>query len=83
MPKRTHDGIKKRCDCPRKQWPKRPHPWHFSFHHGGHEHRYSLDKIAKSRGERPPTSKSEATAWRDRLRNEIRAGVRGTSLFAE
>jgi integrase len=74
MPKRTHDGIKKRCDCPRRLWPKCAHPWHFSFHHAGVEHRYSLEKIARARGERPPTSKSEAGTWRDRLRGEIRDG---------
>ena len=49
MPKRTHDGIKKRCDCPKKQWAKCCHPWWFNFHHGGREHRYSLDTIAHSR----------------------------------
>ncbi len=49
MPKRTHDGIKKRCDCPKKQWAKCRHPWWFNFHHGGREHRYSLDTIAHSR----------------------------------
>jgi integrase len=37
------------------------------FHHGGREHRYSLDKIAQARHERPPTSKSDAARWRDRL----------------
>lgn len=34
MPKRTYDGIKKRCDCARRSWPKCAHSWHFSFHHG-------------------------------------------------
>lgn len=75
MPKRTHDGIKKRCDCGRRQWPKCSHPWHFSFHHNGQEHRYSLDVIARARNGRPPESKAEAIGWRDRLRSEIRAGT--------
>ena len=75
MPKRTHDGIKKRCGCPRRQWPKCSHPWHFSFHHGDHEYRYSLDKIARARGEDPPAEKTEASKWRDRLRVEIRGGT--------
>jgi hypothetical protein len=74
MPKRTNDGLKKRCGCPRRQWPKCAHPWHFSFHHAGVEHRYSLDTIARGRGAQPPTSKSESSTWRDRLRNETRAG---------
>ena len=46
MPRKVHDGIRKRCVCPRRQWPKCPHPWHFSLHHGGKEHRYSLDKTS-------------------------------------
>ena len=75
MPRKVHDGIRKRCECPRRQWSKCVHPWHFSFHHGGREHRYSLDKIATTRDERPPTSKSEAVTWRDKLRSEIRAGT--------
>jgi integrase len=74
MPTRTHDGVKKRCGCARKLWPKCPHPWHFSFHHGGREHRYSLDQVARARNERPPTTKAAALDWRDRLRSEIREG---------
>jgi integrase len=50
------------------------HPWHFGFHFRGREYRYSLDKIAQARGEHPPTTKSDAVTWRDRLRAEIRAG---------
>jgi hypothetical protein len=75
MPKRTNDGVRKRCGCSRRQWPKCAHPWHFSFHHGGHEYRYSLDTIARARNERPPTTKGEAVSWRDRLRGEIRTGT--------
>lgn len=74
MPKRTHDGIKKRCDCQRKNWPKCSHPWHFSFHFAGREHRLSLDAVARIRGVPPPTTKADAATWRDTLRNEIRAG---------
>lgn len=74
MPRRTHDGIRKRCDCAQRQWSKCTHPWHFSFHHGGVEYRVSLDKVARQRGQQPPASKTEATAWRDRLRSEIRSG---------
>jgi integrase len=75
MPSRINDGLKKRCGCARKKWPKCPHPWHFSFHHRGREHRYSLDVIADGRGESPPTSKADAIVWRDRLRTEIREGT--------
>jgi integrase len=75
MPKKKHDGVKKRCDCPRKQWPKCEHPWHFSFHHGGREYRFSLDALAKARNDRPPRAKADAVKWRDRLRTEIREGT--------
>lgn len=75
MPKRTHDGVKKRCDCSRRQWPKCSHPWWFSFRFRRKEYRYSLDKLASVRNEPAPTSKSEAIKWRDRLRNEIRFGT--------
>jgi hypothetical protein len=73
--KRTNDGINKRCDCGNRQWPKCAPPWHFSFHHSGVEHRYSLDKIARARNENPPTTKGDAVTWRDTLRNEIRLGT--------
>src|SRR5262245_18609285 len=75
MPKRTHDGLKKRCDCPKKSWPKCSHPWWFNFHHGDREHRYSLDKIARARNQPLPTTKSDAITWRDQLRAEIRSGT--------
>jgi integrase len=75
MPKRIHDGIKKRCRCGKRQWPKCSHPWWFGFHYNGVEHRYSLDKVARARSERVPVTKAEAATWRDRLRNEIRGGT--------
>jgi integrase len=75
MPRNVHDGIRKRCDCPTRKWAKCPHGWHFGFHHAGVEHRYSLDKVARARREQPPTSKTAAEAWRDRLRDEIRTGT--------
>ena len=75
MPKRTDDGIRKRCNCGRRRWPKCAHPWHFSFHHGEREYRYSLTVIARTRGEQPPQGKTEARSWRDRLRAEISSGT--------
>jgi integrase len=74
VPRKVFDGIRKRCDCSKRAWSKCPHPWHFGLHYGGKEYRYSLDKVARARGELVPTNKSEAAAWRDRLRSEIRGG---------
>ena len=75
MPKRTHDGIRKRCTCGSRAWAKCPHPWHFGFHFRGTEHRYSFEAIARARGEQPPVGLTEARTWRDRLRAEIRSGT--------
>jgi len=68
MPKRTHDGVKKRCGCTKRQWPKCAHPWWFNFHYRGTEYRCSLDKIASARNEPAPTTKHDAVKWRDRRR---------------
>lgn len=75
MPKITNDGLRKRCGCPKRNWPKCGHPWHVNFHHDGKEHRFSLDTIAKARNEPRPVSKADALKWRDKLRNEIRDGA--------
>lgn len=74
MPKRTHDGIKKRCAHKRKTWNDCACPWWFRFYHHGREYAFSLTKIAHARGEEAPKSREQATGWRDRLRSEIRAG---------
>lgn len=75
MPKRTNDGIKKRCAHKRKTWNDCACPWWFRFYHGGREYAFSLTKIAHARGEDPPKSRELAITWRDRLRSEIRAGT--------
>ena len=72
---RDNGGLKKRCRCPRRQWSKCQHPWHFGFAHNGREWRYSLDKIASLRREPKPGAKSDALALADRLRGEIRSGI--------
>ena len=71
---RDNGGLKKRCGCPRRQWSKCAHPWHFGFAHDGKEYRFSLTKIARLRNETPPKSTSEAKDLGDRLRVEIRGG---------
>jgi integrase len=75
MPKRTHDGLKKRCAHKRKSWNDCDCPWWFGFHHGGREYRYSLTKLALARVEKPPVTKDDALVWRDRLRTEIGGGT--------
>lgn len=74
MPKVVHDGLKKRCEHSRRQWPKCGCSWHFSFFYGGKEHRHSLDVVARARGLRLARTKHDALALRDKLRDEIRDG---------
>ena len=79
MPKRTYDGLRKRCDCGPRKWAKCLHPWHFSFYHAHREYRCSLDVVARARNEQPPVGTTEAKAWRDKLRGEIRGGADPTT----
>ena len=73
--KRHHnDGLAKRCACARRRWTQCDHPWHFDFHFG-RKYRFSLDKLAKARGEKPPRTKHAAEALADKVRSEIRSGV--------
>jgi len=67
MKRQRNDGLKKRCKCARRDWPKCRHPWYFGFHHDGKEWRYSLDKVAKLRGEPRPETKADAKAWADKF----------------
>jgi integrase len=66
-----NDGIRKRCDCPRRSWGKCPHDWHFSFKWGETHWRFSLDVEIGSRIQ----SKDKAREHADSLRSEIRAGT--------
>lgn len=79
MGRRAHDGLRKRCGCGRgrRKWPRSPHSWHFNFCHDGRAYRFSLDVVARARGEQPPGTMAEASGWRDRIRGEIRAGTLG------
>jgi integrase len=77
MPKRTNDGVRKRCRCSKRRWPECEHPWQVNFHHRGKNQRFSLDVLARARNEDPPNpfDKREALKWRDRIRTEIRNGT--------
>ena len=68
--KRRNHGVRKRCGCLPKQWPKCPHPWHFNFQWKGVDYRLSLER---ERGRRIET-KGEAEAIAEQLRLDIRAG---------
>ena len=69
--RKRNDGIRKRCGCPRKNWPKCPDPWHFNYKHGDVHYRFSLDREVGRRIE----GKTEAEAEAERIRTEIRNGT--------
>jgi integrase len=70
MTKHRNRGLRKRCGCPRKNWPKCPHPWHFNFKWNGEHYRFSLDREVGH----PITSKTDAEKEADRIRTAIREG---------
>jgi integrase len=63
-------GLRKRCACPRRVWAKCSHGWHINFKWKDVHYRLSLDREAG----RPITSKSDAQAEAERIRNAIREG---------
>jgi integrase len=71
MVRHRNDGLRKRCKCARRKWSKCPHPWHFAFKWNDKHYRFSLDRELPQR----ITSKIEAEAQADRLRQAIREGT--------
>lgn len=68
-----HDGLYKRCDCPRRTWAKCPHSWHFAFKWRGTRHRFSLDHHLGRRID----NKTEAETEAEHIRIAIREGRLG------
>src|SRR5438552_8052598 len=67
-----NSGLRKRCGCPRKVWPKCPHSWYFNFKpRGGPHYQLSLDREVGKHVD----SKSEAQGIADGIRTAIRAGT--------
>jgi hypothetical protein len=79
MRRRNH-GVRKRCRCKPKQWPKCPHTWHLNYKpKGGSHHRLSLDTELG----RHIDSRSEAESEATKIRAAIVAGTfRVASLAA-
>ena len=74
-PRHSTGGLCKRCGCPSRKWTTCLHSWHFDFYKG-RKFRFSLDVIAQARGEKPPRTKGDAEALRDRLRSHRRHSIR-------
>ncbi len=72
MPRSRNGGLRKRCGCPRKVWPKCPHGWHLNYKpKGGPHYRLSLEREAgKQIG-----NKTDAIAEAERIRTAIRKGT--------
>src|SRR5262245_25877342 len=67
-----NNGIRKLCDCARRNWPKCPHPWHFNFKlRGGPAYRFSLDAELGKHIQK----KEDAEAAAERFRIQIREGT--------
>jgi integrase len=71
--RQRNDGLRKICACPRRQWAKCSHVWHFNYKWGDIVIRKSLDGLIG----RKVTSKTEAEHEAERLRIEIREGRYG------
>ena len=75
-----NDGIRKLCDCSRRDWWKPcPHATHFSYKYGGKHYRISMDRYL----DRRITSKTEALEEAEKVRVAIRGGTfqkKGTRL---
>jgi hypothetical protein len=67
-----NNGLRKKCGCPRRTWPKCSHDWHFNFKpRGGQPWRFSLDVELGRR----IASKGEAETEAAKIRAEILAGT--------
>jgi integrase len=70
--RQKNSGLRKLCDCSRRNWPKCRHSWYFNFKpRGGPAYQFSLDVEL----DRHLEKKEDAEAEADRIRSEIRAGT--------
>jgi integrase len=74
MPRTRHrnSGLRKRCDCPRRNWPKCPHGWHLNYKpRAGPHYRIALDRELR----RHVGSKIEAEKEAAKIRVAIDEGT--------
>jgi integrase len=64
-----NDGLRKLCDCSRRQWATCEHPWHFNYKWNGVGYRFSLDKQIGHRLKGKTDAKNEAENIRIAIRN--------------
>lgn len=69
-----NNGLRKRCDCPRRTWAKCPHGWHLNFKpRDGQAYRISIDRYLG----RHVDNKTDAEKEADNIRKAIRDGAFG------
>src|SRR5687767_13226600 len=87
--RQRNSGLRKLCDCSRRNWAKCPHPWHFNFKWNDEHYRFTLErqinrivrdasgKWKRDRGTLGDLidNKTDAEKERDRLRTAIREGT--------
>src|SRR5438093_3946148 len=66
-----NDGLRKRCECPRRDWPKCTHPWHLNFQWERQPYRLSLDREVG----RKLLGKTEAKTVANQICTAIRNGT--------
>lgn len=70
--KHRNNGLRKLCDCARRNWPKCRHSWYFNYKpRGGQSWRFSLDVEAGKHIE----SKTDAEKIAGDIRTAINAGT--------
>lgn len=80
MKRHQNHGLRKRCDCARRSWPKCPHGWWFNFKPtGGPAYRISLDKHLGRHLDRKADAEDAAAA----IRAAIKAGRFGQPVVRE
>lgn len=68
--RQRNDGLRKVCGCPRRNWPKCLHPWHFNMKWNGVSHQSrSTSTLADA-----SSARAEARKQADLLRTKIRDG---------
>ena len=60
MGRHRNGGLRKRCACPRRNWARCPHPWHFSFKWKGVHYGFSLEHELGRRIEGRTDAETEA-----------------------
>src|SRR5262249_52306815 len=62
-------GVRKLCECQRRNWARCSHPWYFNFKWEGVAYRFSLDKHLKKHIETKEDAEDEARELRKQIKD--------------